>query len=371
MRSCRPCAPRPIKRCVRNHPRSAKIDRPRRYVCPRGRHIASVTSLAHASPAPPSGSPPRLAALAALRPVVFAWTGRWMSSPADRDDVTQDVLWEAATCRTGADVPEDELRPWLFVITARMACKYLRRERRHTKGGDVSPEEIVSPNVSPEVAAERAEFLRFLQGALAKLTPRQRAAFIGYDIEEKSHETIARSLGIPVTSVRNAAFEARMRLYAALCERDRDRRGVLPLLLLFLSDRGWRGSSGGESSEGSSGRRLLPRLPRSPDKIVEKVWAPLVGLLVGAAAAAAWLLPPSDAPRVRHLRLAPYVLVIFCDQVQEPVASIEPPPPAPDPAPVRRAPRAPAAPQTLTPEAEEALDRLFRGVKTYDPKEGQ
>ncbi|MDC0746435.1 sigma-70 family RNA polymerase sigma factor [Polyangium sp. rjm3] len=330
-----------------------------------------MTSLAHASPAPPSGSPPRLAALAALRPVVFAWTGRWMSSPADRDDVTQDVLWEAATCRTGADVPEDELRPWLFVITARMACKYLRRERRHTKGGDVSPEEIVSPNVSPEVAAERAEFLRFLQGALAKLTPRQRAAFIGYDIEEKSHETIARSLGIPVTSVRNAAFEARMRLYAALCERDRDRRGVLPLLLLFLSDRGWRGSSGGESSEGSSGRRLLPRLPRSPDKIVEKVWAPLVGLLVGAAAAAAWLLPPSDAPRVRHLRLAPYVLVIFCDQVQEPVASIEPPPPAPDPAPVRRAPRAPAAPQTLTPEAEEALDRLFRGVKTYDPKEGQ
>ncbi|MDI3287359.1 sigma-70 family RNA polymerase sigma factor [Polyangium sp. 15x6] len=334
-----------------------------------------MTSLAHVSPDPPSGSRPRLAALAALRPVIFAWTGRWVSSPADRDDITQDVLWEAATCRTGADIPDDELRPWLFVITARLACKYLRREKRHASGGDVSPEEIVSPNVSPEIAAERAEFLRFLQDALAKLTPRQRAAFIGYDIEEKSHETIARSLGISVTSARNAACEARMRLYAALCERDRDRRGVLPLLLLFLSDRWWRGSSGGESSEGSSGRRLFPWLPWSPDKIVGTVWAPLVGVLVGGAAVAAWLLPSDDAPRVRHLHLAPYVLVIFRDHTQEPVASIEPPPPAPapdpDPAPVRRAPPAPAPSPTLTPEAEEALDRLFRGVKTYDPKEGQ
>ncbi|MDC0748642.1 RNA polymerase sigma factor [Polyangium mundeleinium] len=321
-----------------------------------------MTSFAHASTDPPSASRPRLAALAALRPVIFAWTGRWVSSPADRDDITQDVLWEAATCRTGADVPEDELRPWLFVITARMACKYLRRERRHTSGGDVSPEEIVSPNVSPEVAAERAEFLRFLQDALAKLTPWQRAAFIGYDIEEKSHETIARSLGIPVTSARNAAFEARMRLYAALCERDRDRRGVLPLLLLFLSDRGWRGSPGGESSKGT-------RLPWSPDKIV----APLVGLLVGTAVAA-WLRPSADAPRVRHLHHAPYVLVIFCDPPQEPVVSLEPPAPAPDPAPdpapVRRAPRAPITSFTLTPEAERKVDEVLRG-RTHDPKNGR
>ena len=321
-----------------------------------------MTSFAHASPEPPSASRPRLAALAALRPVIFAWTGRWVSSPADRDDITQDVLWEAATSRTGADVPEDELRPWLFVITARLACKYLRRERLHTKDGDVSPEELVSPNVSPEVAAERAEFLRFLKGALAKLTPRQRAAFIGYDIEEKSQETIARSLGISVTSVRNAAFEARMRLYAALCERDRDRRGVLPLLLLFLSDRGWRGSSGGESSKGSSGRRLLPRLPRSLDKMV----APWVGLLVGGASVAAWLLPSDDVPRVRHLRLAPYVLVIFCEHAQEPVVTLEPPAPAP----VRRAPRAPITSFTLTPEAERKVDEVLRG-RTHDPKNGR
>ncbi|MDI1437676.1 RNA polymerase sigma factor [Polyangium sorediatum] len=334
-----------------------------------------MTSLAHVSTDPPSGSRLRFAVLAALRPVIFAWTGRWVSSPADRDDITHEVIWRAATSRTGADVPDDELRPWLFVITARMACKYLRREQRHASRGEVPAEDIVSPNVSPEVAAERAEFLRFLQDELAKLTPRQRAAFIGYDVEEKSHETIARSLGISTASAKNAAFQARMRLYAALCERDRDRRGVLPLLLFFLSGRWWRGSPGGELSEGSSQGRLLPRLPWSPDKIAGKVWAPLVGMLVGAAATAAWLLPSDDAPRVRHLHLAPYVLVLFRDQVQEPVAYVEPPAPAPapdpDPAPVRRAPPAPAPSPTLTPEAEEALDRLFRGVKTYDPKEGQ
>ena len=325
-----------------------------------------MTSLARVYSGPPSTPPPRLAALAALRPVIFAWTGRWVSSPADRDDITQDVLWKAATSRRVADIPDKELPPWLFVITARMACKHRRDKQRCASAGEVSPDEIVSPNVSPEVEVERAEFLRFLRDELAKLTPRQRSAFIGYDVEEKSHETIARSLGISTASAKNAAFQARMRLYAALCERDRDRRGVLPLLLLFLSDRWWRRSPGGESSEGASAPRRRRRSRRWAD-LLGPLWAPLVGVLVGGAAVAAWLLPSDDTPRVRHLHLAPYVLVIF-DHVQERVASIEPPPsvPAPSAAPAS-SPRATAVPKIPT-TARRKLDVVLR-QNTHDPKD--
>ncbi|WP_153818543.1 RNA polymerase sigma factor [Polyangium spumosum] len=326
----------------------------------------SVTSLAHVYTGSPSSSPPRLAALAALRPVIFAWTGRWVSSLADRDDITQDVLCRAATSRTGADIPDDELRPWLFVITMRMACKYRRDKQRCASAGEVSPDEIVSPNVSPEVEVERAEFLRFLRDELAKLTPRQRAVFIGYEIEEKTFETIARSLGISTASAKNAAFQARMRLYVALCERERDRRGILPLLLFFLSGRWWRGSPGGESPEGASAPPGRRRSRRWAD-MLGPLWPPLVGVLVGGAAVAAWLLPSEDAPRVRHLHLAPYVLVIF-DHVQERVASIEPPPPvvAPSAAPAS-SPRATGVPK-IPPTTRRKLDVVLR-QNTHDPKD--
>ncbi|MDC0743111.1 RNA polymerase sigma factor [Polyangium mundeleinium] len=331
-----------------------------------------MTSLARVYVRTPSVSRSRLAALAALRPVIFRWTGRWVSSLADRDDITQDVLWEAATCRAGVSVDDADLQPWLFVLTERMALKYGRRARRQASREGASPEDVASNDVSPEDAAERAEFLRAVKDELPKLTARQRAVFIGYEIDEKPHETIAQTLGIPVNSSRNALFEARMRLYAALCARDRGARGVLPLLLLFFSRQWWRGAPGEESSEGSSAPPGRRRSRRWAD-MLGPLWPPLVGLLVGGAAVAAWLLPSDDASRVRHLHLAPYVLVIF-DHVQEPVASIEPPAPTPAPAvdaaPIRPAPRPLATSFTLTPEAERAVDEVLRG-RTHDPKDGR
>jgi RNA polymerase sigma-70 factor (ECF subfamily) len=69
---------------------------------------------------------------------------------------------------------------------------------------------------NPEREASDNEELRILQRAIARLQPKQRAAFVLVELEEMTSEEAAKALDVPAGTVRTRLFKARRALRAAL-----------------------------------------------------------------------------------------------------------------------------------------------------------
>lgn len=161
---------------------------------------------------PPPGSPPpsqdpRFRAIfdAEAR---YVWTTlrRLGVSPADLDDVTQEVLLRVYRQLDQYDSARP-LRPWLFGIAHRVASEWRRYRRRHPERPEDSVPEAVdsTPGADETVAAQQARTA--VLRALDALEEDRRAVFILHELDGVAIPEVATALGIPL----NTAY-SRLRL---------------------------------------------------------------------------------------------------------------------------------------------------------------
>jgi RNA polymerase sigma factor (sigma-70 family) len=124
--------------------------------------------------------------------------------PDDRaEDAVQQALLDAhqALARTG---PPRSFRPWIHRIAVNAALRQLSHD------GDTVPlAEELDGQESPEQAHERRERLGRVVAAIGALPRRQRRALVLRELEGRSHEEIARELGLSGGAVRQLIHRAR------------------------------------------------------------------------------------------------------------------------------------------------------------------
>jgi RNA polymerase sigma-70 factor, ECF subfamily len=152
---------------------------------------------------------------------------------ADRAEA-EDILQESyirAFARIGEYSGEGRLGAWLASIVRNEAIDRARVRRRRTQHislevdmrgvADHFPLERARADESassPDVAAERADARRLIEGEVALLPDQFRAVFILREIEGLSVEETAEYLGIPDATVKSRDFRARALLKARLGE---------------------------------------------------------------------------------------------------------------------------------------------------------
>jgi RNA polymerase sigma factor (sigma-70 family) len=144
------------------------------------------------------------------RPALQRASARILSGPAAEDAVQQALLSaHQALRRNGA--PE-RFAPWLHRIAVNAALKELQRspadlplDEERTKGVEQPPE-----------SQERRDTLQQMIEAIGGLPARQRQALVLRELEGRSHDEIARSLGLSQGAVRQLIHRARSSVRSAV-----------------------------------------------------------------------------------------------------------------------------------------------------------
>jgi RNA polymerase sigma factor (sigma-70 family) len=125
-------------------------------------------------------------------------------------DHAEDVVQEALTKAHGAlgrGQAEINLRPWLYTIVRNRALNALRDEPVHDRL-DENFDGVPQP---PDVAARREELAVLIAGVQSLPGP-QREAILKRELEGRSHDEIAASLGTTPGAVRGLIYRARTAL---------------------------------------------------------------------------------------------------------------------------------------------------------------
>lgn len=131
------------------------------------------------------------------------------------DDVAAETFLRAFRARARYDPAADSALPWLYGIATNVLHTHRRREKTQYRAWERT-------GADPVVAADHAEGVvlqvaageraRQLNGALARLTQKERDVVLLVTWAELSYEQAAESLGIPVGTVRSRLNRARGRL---------------------------------------------------------------------------------------------------------------------------------------------------------------
>jgi len=144
---------------------------------------------------------------------VFLIIYRIVGSVPDAQDLTQDVFIKALQ-HAGQLKDPDKSAHWLSRIASNAAIDFLRRRGRASFSAiDEVLDPIQTPSEqSPEALLLQGEHADYLQQALGKLTPRERAALILRDVEDLPAEEVARRLNCGKATVRSHIANARVKL---------------------------------------------------------------------------------------------------------------------------------------------------------------
>jgi len=161
-----------------------------------------------------------------------AWLRRLAASlagnAADADDLVQESWIAVWRRRPEAD---RSLRPWLAKVVRDVAGMTRRSERRRVarEQAAVDPREVVSP----AAMLEQVRLHRLLADLVLALAEPFRSAIVARYVEGRSAADIARSEGIPDSTVRARLREGLARLRAALDRETGERKAWAPAVLAF------------------------------------------------------------------------------------------------------------------------------------------
>ncbi len=148
---------------------------------------------------------------------LYGYLRRMLGDRADAEDVFQEtflrVHQHAGRYRHGAP-----FRPWLYKIATNLCRDRLRRRRRHPQvsldtpaGADADRpllDRMEDGHAGPDQTARKAEALVRLQEALGELPEKHRAVFLMARYDEMPYDEIARSLQVPVGTVKSRMNKA-------------------------------------------------------------------------------------------------------------------------------------------------------------------
>ncbi len=149
---------------------------------------------------------------------LFRYLRRMLGNAADAEDVFQETFLRVHQ-HLGRYRNDAPFRPWLYCIATNLCRDRLRYRRRHpvlaldapigTESGAPSwGERLPSQAPAPDCAVREEESARRLQAALAKLHVKQRSVFLMARYEGMPYEEIAKTLRIPVGTVKSRMNKA-------------------------------------------------------------------------------------------------------------------------------------------------------------------
>ncbi|MCX8067721.1 MAG: sigma-70 family RNA polymerase sigma factor [Anaerolineae bacterium] len=156
---------------------------------------------------------------------VYNLAYRILGDPAAAEDATQEAF--LAAYRNLKDFRGGSFLSWLLRTVANRCYDELRRQKRRPTVsweafGELDEEAnpfLVNGGPTPEEAAQQAELADFLQASIQTLPPDQRVILILSDVEGMDYEGIARTLRIPLGTVKSRLARARARLRDLLSAR--------------------------------------------------------------------------------------------------------------------------------------------------------
>ncbi|HEY6760338.1 MAG TPA: sigma-70 family RNA polymerase sigma factor [Baekduia sp.] len=125
----------------------------------------------------------------------------------DAEECVQDAFVRALRSMRGGDA-EIALRPWLHAIVRNRCLDQLRKPNRTT---DLDPHEAVLADHGPgpvSMIAHRQRLDEVVEG-LGALPERQRRALVMHELEDRSHSTIGRALGVSAGASKALVCRAR------------------------------------------------------------------------------------------------------------------------------------------------------------------
>jgi len=143
---------------------------------------------------------------------VFGLCFRLSSDPALAEELTQEVFvraWRKLSSFRG----ESAFSSWLYPLTVNVALSE-RRSRRRRDARIVATDDPASLERAPRSPAPEAGF--DLEKAMAALPPGARAVFVLHDVEGRTHEEIAKLLGLAPGTSKAQLHRARRLLREAL-----------------------------------------------------------------------------------------------------------------------------------------------------------
>ena len=164
-----------------------------------------------ASSANPSHAGDGLSTFLRVRPRLFSIAYRMLGSPAEAEDIVQDVWlrWQTADRRLVRDAAA-----FLATTTTRLAINVMQsaRARRETCVGHWLPEPV-DPSADPGLGAERGKALAVgVLLLLENLTSTERAAFILREAFDYPYRHIAKVLRLEEANARQVVTRARQRV---------------------------------------------------------------------------------------------------------------------------------------------------------------
>jgi RNA polymerase sigma-70 factor (ECF subfamily) len=174
---------------------------------------------------------------AAFEEIVRAHQGRiltlcrfMLGNASDAEDAAQDVFLKAFRA-LGGFRPEAALGTWLYRIAVNTCIDRRRRPfllslfSSNEDGERANEPRSTAP--SPEKLLEAREISRAIEGALARLSPKLRAAIVLKEIEDLSYEQIAEVLDVSLGTVKSRISRAREDLQKILVEGGEQKRTPL------------------------------------------------------------------------------------------------------------------------------------------------
>jgi RNA polymerase sigma factor (sigma-70 family) len=134
--------------------------------------------------------------------------------PSRAEDVVQQALINAHNALQRTDEVR-HLRSWLYRITHNAALNVLRAVRDDVPL-DAATDAAAVAEDGPAATFERSERLRATVDAVRELPERQRAALVLRELEGRSHEEIAETLGVTSGAARQHLMRARVALRGAV-----------------------------------------------------------------------------------------------------------------------------------------------------------
>nr|WP_202538134.1 sigma-70 family RNA polymerase sigma factor [Streptomyces sp. SID8379] len=148
-------------------------------------------------------------------PALLRLAVRLLDDRADAEDAVQEAFISAWR-RLPEFRGEAGFGTWMYrIVTNR--CLNVLRSRKPQASLDVAPEAAAPDHtVAPDRLAEGHFAMRDLQQALSRLSAEQRACWILRELDGRSYEFIAETIGITEQAVRARVFRARRSLTTAL-----------------------------------------------------------------------------------------------------------------------------------------------------------
>ncbi len=155
---------------------------------------------------------------------LHAWAWRYTSSDEDAEELVQETLLRAFRSADKYD-PSRPFVPWLFTILANLCHNWHKSRRsassldRESDDGGKLLDTLPSAGTGPESATLDNETVSEVRAAVNALDETYRPVFLLYYFEEFSLAEIARTIGIPVGTVKSRLHNGGKKLAELLARR--------------------------------------------------------------------------------------------------------------------------------------------------------